>query len=500
MLPHLLDPKQSLPALAAAAQEKNLIEDLGLAPLFDAMAEGDEGRREIVQRVVLRWPCRDNATVRYRQAVFADLCAQPTRAQAIFTLAETSLALPGQSHQFWLFSKSPSRRLRANTALMRELIKQLQALRDLGSSGSDSFHSEALRKLFSNLQKEIDAEFLRAAHEALAALQLDAGLRSAATVDALGRCTASVLHGGVANGSWLGRVWHATGEDAGFSIADRDEAGQTALGKLRERLLTQTARVLDDAVARVLQFFRLLRDELHFYLAAHTLYQKLQRQGMPCSLPELQEEGGLLDASGLYSPLLPLRGEATVGNDIHALDKKLVLITGANRGGKSTLLRAIGIAQLWAESGLYGFAVEMRTALCGAVFSHFQQEEDASLRRGKFAEELQRMHNMVPQLRPGVMMLFNESFAATNEQEGSEVARQITLALRDAGIRVVFVTHLYSFAKELFDKEHENILFLRASGEQGNAPFQLLPGAPEASSFAQEIYQKVFSESLQTQK
>ncbi|XTI72535.1 MutS-related protein [Acidithiobacillus sp. AC3] len=489
MLPHLLDPEKSLAAFPASAQEQHLVEDLGLAPLFTAMAEDDDERREIVERVILRWRCRDAATVRYRQEALTDLSAQPERAEAIFAIAQNSLDLPGQSHQFLLFSKSPSRRLRANTALMQELLRQLQALRDLGSA---TFHSDALRKLFSRLQQEIDEGFLQAAQEALAALQLDEGVRSTAGADAAGRCVPEALHGGIGNQGWLGKLWRTQHEDAGFSIADRDEAGQTALGKLREQLLTQTAQVLDDAVARVLQFFRLLRDELHFYLAAITLQQKLRQQGLSCCLPEVQEEGGLLSATELYSPLLPLRGESTVSNDIAARHTPLIIITGANRGGKSTLLRAIGISQLWAESGLYSFAKTMHTSLCQGIFSHFQQEEDAKLQHGKFAEELQRMQDIVPELRTGSLILFNESFAATNEQEGSEIARQITLALRDAGVRVIFVTHLYSFAKNLFNKEGENILFLRASAEPEAQRFQLLPGAPQASSLAREIYQKIF--------
>lgn len=491
MLPHLLDPEKSLAAFPASAQEQHLVEDLGLAPLFTAMAEDDDERREIVERVILRWRCRDAATLRYRQEALTDLSAQPERAEAIFAIAQNSLDLPGQSHQFLLFSKSPSRRLRANTVLMQELLRQLQALRDLGSK-EETFHSDALRKLFSRLQQEIDEGFLQAAQEALAALQLDEGVRSAAGADAAGRCVPEALHGGIGNQGWLGKLWRAQHEDAGFSIADRDEAGQTALGKLREQLLTQTAQVLDDAVARVLQFFRLLRDELHFYLAAITLQQKLHQQGLSCCLPEVQEGGGLLGATGLYSPLLPLRGESTVTNDIDARHTPLIIITGANRGGKSTLLRAIGISQLWAESGLYSFAKTMHTSLCQGIFSHFQQEEDAKLQHGKFAEELQRMQDIVPELRARSLVLFNESFAATNEQEGSEIARQITLALRDAGVRIIFVTHLYSFAKNLFDKEGENILFLRASAEPEAQRFQLLPGAPQASSFAREIYQKIF--------
>jgi len=56
----------------------------------------------------------------------------------------------------------------------------------------------------------------------------------------------------------------------------------------------------------------------------------------------------------------------------------------------------------------------------------------------------------------------NESFAATNEREGSEIARQIVRALVEKRIRVFFVTHFYDFAQSFYDKHMENALFLRA--------------------------------------
>ncbi|TEB17522.1 hypothetical protein Psfp_00394 [Pelotomaculum sp. FP] len=55
-----------------------------------------------------------------------------------------------------------------------------------------------------------------------------------------------------------------------------------------------------------------------------------------------------------------------------------------------------------------------------------------------------------------------ESFAATNEREGSEIARQIICALLEKRIKVFFVTHLYDFARSFYDKQTDNAIFLRA--------------------------------------
>ena len=59
---------------------------------------------------------------------------------------------------------------------------------------------------------------------------------------------------------------------------------------------------------------------------------------------------------------------------------------------------------------------------------------------GRLDEELRRMSAIADQIGPHCLMLFNESFAGTNERERSEIGRQVVSALLDAGITVFFVT------------------------------------------------------------
>ena len=72
------------------------------------------------------------------------------------------------------------------------------------------------------------------------------------------------------------------------------------------------------------------------------------------------------------------------------------------------------------------------------------------------------MSQIADQLTPGSAVLFNESFAATNEQEGSEIARQMIRALQETGIKVFFVTHMYDLAGGLHEQATETAAFLRA--------------------------------------
>ncbi len=57
------------------------------------------------------------------------------------------------------------------------------------------------------------------------------------------------------------------------------------------------------------------------------------------------------------------------------------------------------------------------------------------------------MNDIVNIVTPQALILFNESFAATNEREGSEIARQIVSALLEKPNKVVFISHQYDFAQ-----------------------------------------------------
>jgi hypothetical protein len=68
--------------------------------------------------------------------------------------------------------------------------------------------------------------------------------------------------------------------------------------------------------------------------------------------------------------------------------------------------------------------------------------------------------------------LVNESFAATREREGSEIARQVVSTLLDNGVMVFFVSHMYEFARSFLDDGR--VLCLRAErGEDGSRSFRI---------------------------
>ena len=171
----------------------------------------------------------------------------------------------------------------------------------------------------------------------------------------------------------------------------------------------------------------------------------------------------------------------------------MLIITGANQGGKSTCLRAIGLARLMMQAGLFVPARSLRASISSGVFTHYKREEDAGMDSGKLDEELSRMSLIVDQIRPGGLLQCNESFASTNEREGTQIADEIIRALLDRDVTVVFVTHLFDLAHRWHARGQDGVLFLRAERKaDGGRTFRIIPGEPLPTSYGEDVYRRIF--------
>jgi DNA mismatch repair ATPase MutS len=239
----------------------------------------------------------------------------------------------------------------------------------------------------------------------------------------------------------------------------------------------------------------MLRAELGFYVGCLNLHERLAEKGEPSCFPEpVAADTRALGAHGLYDVCLALRTQAgVVGNELDADDRSLAMITGANQGGKSTFLRSVGVAQLMLQCGMFVGAYSLRAGVVDGVFTHFKREEDPTMESGKLDEELGRMSDIADAIAPNSIVLCNESFAATNEREGSEIARQVVRALLDSGIAVFLVTHLFDLANGFYQEELETALFLRAERQpDGRRTFRLVTGEPLATTYGEDSYRRVF--------
>ena len=478
-----------------SVHERALMQDLEVDTLLRAMAGEDPFLLEVARRALLAGFSNDVDTVRYRQAILKDCLKNPAVVRQLYDL--TVETIEGRRKHWWgISSNFPGSVLRSSVDLMQMLMGMLRRLRDIAEAHAAEFESEGFVGLFSTLDTELDDEYFASVHDHLARLKFRAGVLVSASLGEGNAGTNYVLRQENGKGpNWLQRILGKGPPAYTFHLHPRDEAGARIVSELRDRGINLVANALAQATEHVLSFFEMLWVELGFYVGCLNLRDRLATMGALMCFPEPAPLGmRRLCCSELYDVSLALTmGRSVVGNAVDADYKSLVIITGANQGGKSTFLRSIGLAQLMMQCGMFVGAGSFAAELCNGLFVHYKREEDATMKSGKLDEELRRMSDIADAIGPNAILLFNESFASTNEREGSEIARQIVRALLEKRIKVVFVTHLYEFAHAFYRRKMEDAIFLRAE-RQGDSTrtFKLIEGEPLQTSYGADLYQEIF--------
>jgi len=484
------DPKQPLPPNADA-----LIQDLELDTLFEAMARGDEYLRTAAKQALLS-SLDSPAEILYRQEILRDCLKNPEVVRQIYSLPLQAI---DRKHRHWMgiFSHYPSGVLSGALQMLEMFVDLLKTLNQIADEHGAAFESRGFRRFFAMIQQELDDAYFVEVQEHLERLKFREGVLLSAELG-MGNQGANYVLRKTAHPArnWIQRILSRKASVYSYTLPMRDEHGARALGELRDQGINLVANAAGQSADHIDSFFAALRLELAFYLGCINLAERLAELGELIAFPApAAADERVHSFTGLYDACLSLTmKQKAVGNSVNANGKDLVIITGANQGGKSTLLRSIGLAQLMMQCGMFVPAEAFSANLCRGVFTHYKREEDASMTSGKFDEELSRMSAIADLVRADSLVLFNESFAATNEREGSEIARQIVTALLERRVKVYFVTHQYELANGFHQRGMENALFLRAQRQQvdGRRTFQLQEGAPLPTSFGEDLYRKVF--------
>jgi hypothetical protein len=474
--------------------EAALTQDLELGMLWNAMAAGDKFLYDVAHEAMLM-PLYEPRAIRYRQDVLKDALQNSEIVRSLYQL--TVEAIEAERKHFWgLGSKWPSSILRRAVAVMDDFLPRLRRLRGISEEYAAAFRSRGFTQLFAMLQEQLPDTYFEEIKVHLRRLRFQDGVLVSAQLGEGNKGTGYVLRGFAQRPrSWLERLFGAKEDAFTFRIHPRDEAGSRALSQLNDRGINLVADALAQACDHILAFWTMLRTELAFYVSCLNLHERLSHYGEPACFPEpVPASERRHTAHGLYDACLSLQLQhGIVDNDLSADGKSLVVITGANQGGKSTFLRAIGLAQLMMQCGMFVPAQAFTANVCDAVLTHYKREEDPSMKSGKLDEELSRMNELARHVTVRSLVLFNESFAATNEREGSEIAEQIASALLDAGTKVFFVTHLYEFANAFAERDRPDVAFLRARRQpDGTRTYKLLQGAPLETSYGEDLYARIF--------
>ncbi|MEB4211205.1 MutS-related protein [Mycobacterium sp. 94-17] len=468
-------------------------QDLELRRVYQAMAAGDEFLLETAKKIV-PLAVTDPGVVVYRQQVLADCLANRAAVRQLYDVAVDGVEVRRKVFLGGLMSRDPQAILRRSVRVLELLVGNLRQLRTLCDEHGTAFSSPGFRQLLDMVGDQICDEYLEQLDADLRELHLPRGVMLSASLGLGNKGTGYLLHQPPYR-NWWDKLTGSHSGAPGFVIDDRDETGARALTELAGRAINEVANTVTRSADHVEGFFGRLRTELGFYLACANLHEQLTKRDVPICFPiptpidqarfccrDLRDIGLCLTTN-----------KPVIGNDIDADGKSLMVITGANEGGKSTFLRSMGAAQVMMQAGMFVTATSFCANVRDAVFTHFKREEDDTHTHGKLDEELARMSDIADVIGSTSTLLCNESFASTNEREGSQIACDVVRAMVESGVKVVVVTHLYELAHHLHSRNDPDYLFLRAQRrDDGVRTFRLEPGRPRPTSYGQDSFQRVF--------
>ena len=310
------------------------------------------------------------------------------------------------------------------------------------------------------------------------------------------------------------------GTYAVVASAIRDDPELHPLFKDLDRILKDVTKPIAQVLTQYLQVntrpLAGLGDEVIFYLNGIRLLRGLIDAGLPVCRPEIAPmEERVCEIDGLYSihmamDLLatgrhPTLQEAIVRNDIRFGEAgRIFILTGPNRGGKTTFAQALGLAQVLFQAGLYVPGSRARISPVEGIFSHFPAEERPSLDAGRLGEEAGRIGEIFRQVTRHSLVLLNESLSTTSPGEGIYLARDVIRALRRLGARVIYATHLHELGNvDMINQDTPGDSLVASlvagsvtveSGQVGESSvrrtFEIKPGPPQGLSHARDIARK----------
>ena len=273
-----------------------------------------------------------------------------------------------------------------------------------------------------------------------------------------------------------------------------DSAATMLTSRITRKLRDTLGKYLNVSVKEISD----LIPELTFYTRWAEYIEKRRAEGWQFCTPQVRknEEGAAsASAKGFYNLKLIAveKPEAVVKNDLEFDgEKRVYILTGANRGGKTTITQALGQLFVLAQSGVSVPAESFVFDPADRVLTHFPADEDRTLDLGRLGEECRRFRELYGESTGKSLILLNETFSTTSFEEGYFIAVDAVKAVLKRGTRTVYNTHMHKLAMEL-DSEinteagRGKAVSLVAETRDGKNSFRVKIAPPEGKSFAREI-------------
>ncbi len=259
-------------------------------------------------------------------------------------------------------------------------------------------------------------------------------------------------------------------------------------------------KVIQHYVLENTDFLIRLMPEIEFVTKATELLVKLKEKGCPLCHPVIKPVSEkVFDAKGLCNPIVAMKLDAPVVPNDFAFDEDgmIFVLTGPNRGGKSVITCAVGIAFIMAQLGLPVCADSCVISPCDQVFTHFPTGSEDTIDKGRLGEECSRLSAIFEEVTDESLVLLDESLSSTGSFEGAYIASEVLQGFSMVKCRGIFSTHLHDLAASVdsinascLPKGGVKIDNLVAAIEKGSRSFKILREKPDGKSYASDIADK----------
>lgn len=245
------------------------------------------------------------------------------------------------------------------------------------------------------------------------------------------------------------------------------------LQELSERVRPHAAEIANDAW--IIGHLDLIRAKVRF----------IQETG--AVVPQVSEDQEI-QLLHVRHPLV----QNAVANDVHfGKDLTAIVITGPNTGGKTIMLKTLGLTQLMAQSGLPILADKgSRVGIFEEVFADIGDEQSIEQSLSTFSSHMTNIVDILGKVNQNSLLLLDELGAGTDPQEGASLAMSILEDLRLRQVKTMATTHypeLKAYGIETAYVQNASMEFDTASLRPTYRFMQGVPGRSNAFEIAKRL-------------
>lgn len=253
-------------------------------------------------------------------------------------------------------------------------------------------------------------------------------------------------------------------------------------GRLREEEEAEIRRILTELTAAVGRAAPGLRADLAVLAHLDALGARLALARRQRAVRPVLTGDPVLDLREARHPLLDAQGGAVPVDLCVQEDQALLLVSGANAGGKTVALKTAGLLAAMAYAGLFVPAAEgSRVGWFRGVYADIGDEQDLDRHLSTFSAHMVNVRDILERAEAGSLVLLDELGTGTDPGEGTALAAAVLEELLDRGSRVLATTHLaglkaFAYARAgacnaavAFDPETGRPLYRLLYGQSGSS-------------------------------